>query len=128
MYNDIILTDMSAIITLCIYNTCDDYPTPDDPMKVHSKYLKHWHSFYNTYGDEFDPSSATLLELGGGPTIHSLISACQHVSKITFSDYADTNRREIQLWNDNDPKCKRVLQYRVYNYGFNLCGRGHRRH
>ena len=83
----------------------------DDPMKVHSKFLEHWHGFYSTHKDEFNPSKATLLELGGGPTIHSLISACQHVSKITFSDYADTNRREIQLWKDNDAKCKRAILY-----------------
>ena len=78
----------------------------DDPMKVHSKFLENWHNFYSTHADEFDSSSATLLELGGGPTIHSLISACQHVSKITFTDYAATNRREIGMWKTNDSKCK----------------------
>ena len=103
-----------------IYNACHDHPTPDDPMKVHSKFLKHWHSFYSAYGDEFDPSSATLLELGGGPTIHSLISACQHISKITFSDYADTNRREIQLWKDNDPNCKSI-NYCVMDVHVHAC-------
>lgn len=77
----------------------------NDPMQVHSKFLEQWHSFYSANGHEFDASSASLLELGGGPTIHSLISACQHVSKITFSDYAETNRREIRMWKENDAKC-----------------------
>lgn len=75
-------------------------------MKVHSKFLEHWHSFYSRHANELNPSSATLLELGGGPTIHSLISACQYVSRITFSDYAETNRREIQLWKRKDAKCE----------------------
>lgn len=112
-----------VITTRCHYNPdCNKqfisseylkrYTDPtNDPMKVHSKFLEHWHDFYNTHKDEFDPSRATLLELGGGPTIHSLISACQHVSKITFSDYADTNRREIQLWKDNDAKCHNWTPY-----------------
>ena len=75
-------------------------------MRVHSKFLEQWHHFYTGCGHEFDSSSAKLLELGGGPTIHSLISACQHVSKITFSDYAETNRREIRMWKENDAKCE----------------------
>ena len=78
----------------------------DDPMKVHSKFLEHWHDFYSSHAHQLDASTATLLELGGGPTIHSLISACQHVSKITFSDYAESNRREIRMWKENDAKCE----------------------
>lgn len=89
----------------------------DDPMKVHSKFLENWHNFYSCHADEFDPSTASLLELGGGPTIHSLISACQYVSKITFSDYAETNRREIRMWKENDVKCERIIfiYHRILN-------------
>ena len=75
-------------------------------MRVHSKFLEQWHNFYTGCGHEFDSSNATLLELGGGPTIHSLISACKKKKKITFSDYAETNRREIRMWKENDAKCE----------------------
>ena len=90
----------------------------DDPMKVHSKFLERWHGFYSAHADEFDPSSSTLLELGGGPTVHSLISAAQYMSKITFSDYAETNRREIKMWKENDVKCEKgclISTSRYYN-------------
>ena len=82
-------------------------------MKVHSKFLEHWHSFYSSHAHEFDASSSTLLELGGGPTVHSLISACQHVSNITFSDYAETNRREIRMWKEDDAKCEKLTLCRL---------------
>ena len=117
VYLNTTIVAITQWLLACIHDKCTYFPTPDDPMKVHSKFLDQWHSFYSRYGDEFDPSSATLLELGGGPTIHSLISACQHVSRITFSDYADTNRREIQLWKDNDAKCKRNNADYVVNVG-----------
>ena len=95
---------------LCIYVIVCIHVGTDDPMRVHSKFLEQWHNFYTSFGHEFDLSSSTLLELGGGPTIHSLISACQHVSKITFSDYAETNRREIRMWKENDAKCECLNQ------------------
>ncbi len=70
-----------------------------DPMKVHSKFLKAWHDFYQKYANG-TTDSKSLLEFGGGPTLHSLISACWHVGSITFADYAESNRNEIILWKD----------------------------
>lgn len=70
-----------------------------DPMKVHSKFLEAWHTFYDRYSNGSNGSRA-LLEFGGGPTIHSLISAAQHVETITFADYAESNRDEIIMWKD----------------------------
>lgn len=71
-----------------------------DPMKVHSKFLKAWHKFYSGYTNG-SSSSCALLEFGGGPTIHSLISASQHVETITFADYAESNRTEITTWKES---------------------------
>uniref|UniRef100_A0A667Y949 Zgc:64002 n=1 Tax=Myripristis murdjan TaxID=586833 RepID=A0A667Y949_9TELE len=39
-----------------------------------------------------------LIEVGTGPTIHSLISACEHFEEIVVSDYTDSNRRELEKW------------------------------
>uniref|UniRef100_A0A667YFP9 Zgc:64002 n=1 Tax=Myripristis murdjan TaxID=586833 RepID=A0A667YFP9_9TELE len=39
-----------------------------------------------------------LIEVGTGPTIHTLISACEHFEEIVVSDYTDSNRRELEKW------------------------------
>ncbi|XP_071755416.1 nicotinamide N-methyltransferase [Centroberyx gerrardi] len=39
-----------------------------------------------------------LVEVGTGPTVHTLISACEHFEDIVVSDYVDNNRREIEKW------------------------------
>ena len=77
----------------------------DDPMKVHHKFLAAYHQFYSTYGSKFS-GSESLLEFGGGPAIHSLISASKYVGSIVFSDYAATNRQEITSWRDKEVGCE----------------------
>lgn len=71
-----------------------------DPMKVHSQFLEAWHKFYSVYANGSSCSRA-LLEFGGGPTVHSLISASEHVETITFADYAESNRKEVTTWKEN---------------------------
>lgn len=71
-----------------------------DPMKVHIKFLEAWHKFYSKYLDG-ESSSRALLEFGGGPALHSLISASTHVQSVTFADYAQSNRDEIIFWKEN---------------------------
>uniref|UniRef100_A0A667YFQ5 Nicotinamide N-methyltransferase-like n=1 Tax=Myripristis murdjan TaxID=586833 RepID=A0A667YFQ5_9TELE len=39
-----------------------------------------------------------LIEVGTGPNIHTLISACEHFEEIVVSDYTDSNRRELEKW------------------------------
>lgn len=39
-----------------------------------------------------------LIEVGTGPTIHTLISACEYYQELIVSDYVENNRREIQKW------------------------------
>ncbi|XP_062309452.1 nicotinamide N-methyltransferase-like [Osmerus eperlanus] len=39
-----------------------------------------------------------LIEVGTGPTIHTLISACEYFEEIVVSDYVDSNREEIERW------------------------------
>jgi hypothetical protein len=42
-----------------------------------------------------------LLEVGGGPTIYQLISACQKIKQIFFSEYLEINRQELKKWQFN---------------------------
>ncbi len=37
-----------------------------------------------------------LIDVGSGPTIHSVLSACEHYDEIVLSDFATNNRREIE--------------------------------
>ncbi|XP_036393353.1 indolethylamine N-methyltransferase [Megalops cyprinoides] len=46
-----------------------------------------------------------LIEVGTGPTIHSLISACEYFEEIVVSDFADSNRREIEKWLRQEEGC-----------------------
>ncbi len=66
--------------------------------------LQCFHDSYKKYHGHWDQEKSRLLELGGGPSIHPLISAAPFVSEIVFSDYAEDCRKQVQLWKDNDPK------------------------
>ncbi len=76
-----------------------------DPMQVHVKFLKAWHDFYEKYLGKME-KPVHLLEFGGGPTIHSLITAAKHVETVTFADYAASNRNEIVMWKGKIEGCK----------------------
>lgn len=55
-----------------------------------------------------------LIDVGSGPTIHSVLSACQHYDEIVLSDFSDSNRGEIEKWLENQVGCldwKPVLQH-----------------
>ena len=58
------------------------------------------HEFYMKYHNEWDKSTAKLLEFGGGPVICNLISAVAFVKEITFAAYTEEERKEVQLWKD----------------------------
>lgn len=52
--------------------------------------------------------------MGSGPTIHSVLSACQYYEEIVLSDFVDSNRKEIEKWLKNQDGCldwKAILQY-----------------
>ena len=74
-----------------------------DPGIVQWFFLKEFHSFYEKYVPHDD--SMSLLEFGGGPSLHSLISAAKHIRSITFAEYAETNRNEVLQWRDGGRQC-----------------------
>ena len=70
-----------------------------DLKNSRTQFLKGFHTFYEKY-IRGTAGSKSLLEFGGGPTLHTLISAAKYVDSITFAEYADTNRYEVELWKD----------------------------
>ncbi|XP_069061134.1 nicotinamide N-methyltransferase-like [Pleurodeles waltl] len=45
----------------------------------------------------------TLIDIGTGPTIYQLLSACECFKEITATDYAESNRKELRKWLQNEP-------------------------
>jgi hypothetical protein len=90
------------------------YDNPTEPLGIQVQFLDCWHSFYQAHGKDLDPTKAEMLEFGGGPTIWSLFSAAPNVSRITFSDFAETNRREIDMWRKGEPGCHNWRPYIDY--------------
>ena len=76
-----------------------------DPMKIHVKFLAAWHNFYKKYTCETG-KAVHLLEYGGGPALYSLITASKYVETITFADYAESNRNEINMWRKESRECE----------------------
>ena len=73
--------------------------------RIHTQWgLKCLHNFYEQFHKTWDNSTATLLEFGAGPYIHTMISAAPYVSKIYHTDYLEECRREALLWKNKDPK------------------------
>ena len=59
-------------------------------------FLKNLRDFYELIVKGDKP--LWLLEFGGGPSLYALISAAKHVDKIVFAEYAENNRREVEMW------------------------------
>ncbi|XP_060106508.1 nicotinamide N-methyltransferase-like [Heteronotia binoei] len=45
----------------------------------------------------------TLIDIGSGPTIYQLLSACESFQEIIATDYVDENREEMQRWLRKEP-------------------------
>ncbi|XP_060106507.1 nicotinamide N-methyltransferase-like [Heteronotia binoei] len=45
----------------------------------------------------------TLIDIGSGPTIYQLLSACESFREIIATDYTDQNREEMQRWLRKEP-------------------------
>ncbi|XP_008152036.2 phenylethanolamine N-methyltransferase [Eptesicus fuscus] len=48
-------------------------------------------------------SGHTLIDIGSGPTIYQLLSACAHFQDITMTDFLQVNRQELGLWLREEP-------------------------
>ena len=72
------------------------------PSVIRANDLRFLHGFYSKYHHTWDAKTARMLEYGGGPAIYALISASPHVKDITFTDIAESNLKEVELWKNND--------------------------
>ncbi|CAI8053139.1 Indolethylamine N-methyltransferase [Geodia barretti] len=61
-----------------------------------------FNEFFKKYSPKWDRKNARLLDFSGGPVILDYVSAAPHVSEIVHSAYKEDERKEIELWkNDN---------------------------
>lgn len=44
-----------------------------------------------------------LIDIGSGPTIYQLLSACETFREIIATDYTEQNLRELQRWLSQEP-------------------------
>lgn len=44
-----------------------------------------------------------LIDIGSGPTIYQLLSACESFKEIIATDYIDQNLRELEKWLKKEP-------------------------
>ena len=65
--------------------------------------FKYCYSVFSKYRGKWDPSKATLLELGGGPSLQIAIVGAPFFSSIIHSDFNDICNKEVQLWVDRSP-------------------------
>ncbi|MEE6515476.1 hypothetical protein FKM82_024270 [Ascaphus truei] len=61
--------------------------------------LRKLHETFTPGGVEGD----TLIDIGAGPTIYHLLSACEVFKNIITSDFLAQNRAEMQKWLKKDP-------------------------
>ncbi|XP_042694600.1 phenylethanolamine N-methyltransferase [Centrocercus urophasianus] len=45
----------------------------------------------------------TLIDVGSGPTIYQLLSACDHFEEIVATDFLEVNREELRRWVRGEP-------------------------
>ncbi|XP_078497582.1 phenylethanolamine N-methyltransferase [Lissotriton helveticus] len=45
----------------------------------------------------------TLIDIGSGPTIYQLLSACDHFEEIILTDYLEVNRQVLRRWLHEEP-------------------------
>lgn len=57
-------------------------------------------SFLHRIYEGLEPQE-TMVEIGGGPIIHQLISARRKVESIIFAEYLARNRFEVKTWKQN---------------------------
>ncbi|XP_077161291.1 nicotinamide N-methyltransferase-like [Paroedura picta] len=74
-------------------------PGQGDPSALLVFSLKTLHKAFHSGGLKGD----TLIDIGSGPTIYQLLSACESFREIIATDYTDQNREEMQRWLRKEP-------------------------
>ncbi|XP_068610692.1 phenylethanolamine N-methyltransferase [Brachionichthys hirsutus] len=53
-----------------------------------------------------DVSGDLLVDVGSGPTLYQVLSACELFNKVILTDFLEVNRKELKLWLQDDGGCK----------------------
>ena len=72
-----------------------------DVSGLHKQPLKVLHELYTSYSTS--PAGLKVLDYGCGPVVAYEISAALQASEIVKADFAEQNRKEVQLWVDKEP-------------------------
>ena len=59
---------------------------------------------YQRYSKEWDASTASMLEIGGGPSLINCIVAAPYFSNLVFSEYDSGLRAKIVEWKEEKPE------------------------
>ncbi|XP_068617026.1 phenylethanolamine N-methyltransferase-like [Brachionichthys hirsutus] len=51
---------------------------------------------------EGDMRGERLLDVGSGPTLYQVMSACEVFNQVILTDFLEANRRELRLWLQNE--------------------------
>ena len=90
------------------------YTDPDQRKRS----LFTYHRFFTQYSKHWDTSKATLLEVGGGPSIQIKIVAAPFFGNIVHSDFDEGCNKEVRLWRDGSPEAfnwSPVVEYALRN-------------
>ncbi|KAM6043167.1 nicotinamide N-methyltransferase [Chlamydotis macqueenii] len=77
------------------YNMCDSQGQANTFLMENLKILWKMFSLDEVKGD-------VLIDVGCGPTIYQILSACERFQRIFSLDYTDENRRELEKWLKNE--------------------------
>ncbi|XP_059587772.1 nicotinamide N-methyltransferase-like [Alligator mississippiensis] len=73
-------------------------------LKHYCKTFTSGHAAWGRGDDHLEPFfNPNLTDIGSGPTIYQLLSACESFKEIIASDYIDQNCQELLKWLKNEP-------------------------
>ncbi|XP_061432955.1 nicotinamide N-methyltransferase-like isoform X4 [Lethenteron reissneri] len=90
-------TDFNPRLYLDMY-----YSTPPDDL-AEGDTLPHVLQFLHSTFSKGGLSGQRLLDIGSGPTIYQVLSACERFSEIYLSEFVKGNREELQSWLNRSP-------------------------
>lgn len=79
-----------------------------------------FHRFFSQYSKHWDTARATLLEVGGGPSIQISIVAVPFVGSIVHGDFDEGCNKEVRLWLDSSSGAfdwSPIVEYALTNFG-----------
>ena len=86
------------------------YTSPE----TRSSTLQFFYSFFSKYHTNWDPSKASLLELGAGPSLQLVLASTAFFSNVVVSDFEDSCVQEVNLWVNESPDAfnwKHIVKY-----------------